>query len=318
MHSAADKGYIIDRISTIEASGGTAIYPGLVQAYDALSSATAKLKHVIVLTDGHSTPGDFEGIARDMVAARITLSSVAVGAESDTRLLEELAQIGGGRYYLCDDPSNVPQIFAKETVTASKSAINELPFVPQVIRPTQVLSGIDLETAPFLVGLCRNAAQANERIHFGSESGDPLLTWWRYGLGMTVAFTSDAKRQWAAEWLSWPQFGSFWAQVIRHAMRKNDTKGVFVEVARQGSQARIMVDAVDEAGQFINGAQTKLTVIGPDLQNVILAMQQTAPGRYEAEVTTARSGAYQIGDRPNATRRQHVSSKPRAGGGLSR
>ncbi len=28
----------------------------------------------------------------------------------------------------------------------------------------------------------------------------------------------------AAEWLSWPQFGSFWAQVIRHAMRKSDTK----------------------------------------------------------------------------------------------
>lgn len=294
LHSAGDKGYIIDRISTIEAAGGTAIYPGLVQAYDALSTATAKLKHVIVLTDGHSTPGDFEGIARDMVSARITLSSVAVGAESDTRLLEELAQIGGGRYYMCDDPANVPQIFAKETVTASKSAINELPFVPQVIRPTQVLSGIDLETAPFLLGYVVTRPKPTSELILASESGDPLLAWWRYGLGMTVAFTSDAKRQWAAEWLSWPQFGSFWAQVIRHAMRKNDTKGVFVEVSRQGSQARVMVDSVDDAGQFINAAQTKLTVIGPDLQNVSLPMRQTAPGRYEADLTTAKSGAYQL------------------------
>ena len=294
LHSAADKGYIIDRISTIEASGGTAIYPGLVQAYDALSSATAKLKHVILLTDGISSPGDFEGIARDMVAARITLSSVAVGAESDTRLLEELAQIGGGRYYFCDDPANVPQIFAKETVTASKSAINELPFVPQVVRPTQVLTGIDMETAPFLLGYVVTRPKPTSEFILASESGDPLLAWWRYGLGMTVAFTSDAKRQWAAEWLSWPQFGSFWAQVIRHAMRKSDSKGVFVEVSRQGSRARVMVDSVDEAGQFINAAQTKLTVIGPDLQNITLPMQQTAPGRYEAELTTDKSGAYQL------------------------
>ncbi len=294
LHSASDKAYIVDRISTIEASGGTAIHPGLVQAYDALSSATAKLKHVILLTDGISSPGDFEGITRDMVAARITLSSVAVGAESDTRLLEELAQIGGGRYYFVDDPANVPQIFAKETVTASKSAINELPFVPQVIRPTQVLSGIDLESAPFLLGYVVTRPKPTSEFILASESGDPLLAWWRYGLGVTVAFTSDAKRQWAAEWLSWPQFGSFWAQVIRHAMRKNDTKGVFVEVARQGARTRVVVDAVDEAGQFINAAQTKLTVIGPDLQNSDLPMHQMAPGRYEAEVTTDKSGAYQL------------------------
>jgi hypothetical protein len=77
-------------------------------------------------------------------------------------------------------------------------------------------------------------------------------------------------------------------------MRKSDTKGVFVEVARQGSQARVMVDAVDEAGQFINAAQTKLTVIGPDLQNTTLAMRQTAPGRYEADLSTTKSGAYQL------------------------
>ncbi len=294
LHSAADKNYIIDRISTIEASGGTAIYPGLVQAFDALSSATAKLKHVILLTDGISTPGDFEGITRDMVSARITLSSVAVGAESDTRLLEELAQIGGGRYYFCDDPSNVPQIFAKETVTASKSAINELPFIPQLIRPTQVLNGIDLEAAPFLLGYVVTRPKPTCEFILSSENGDPLLAWWRYGLGMSVAFTSDAKRQWAAEWLGWPQFGSFWAQVIRHAMRKSDTKGVFVEVQRSGNQARVMVDSVNDQGQFINNAETKLTVIGPSLDNRSLEMRQTAPGRYEAEFTTDKSGSYQM------------------------
>ncbi|MCC6510248.1 MAG: FixH family protein, partial [Pirellulaceae bacterium] len=153
---------------------------------------------------------------------------------------------------------------------------------------------VDLETAPFLLGYVVTRPKPTSEFILASESGDPLLAWWRYGLGMTVAFTSDAKRQWAAEWLTWPQFGTFWAQVIRHAMRKSDTKGVFVEVQRKGAQARVIVDSVDEKGQYINAAQTKLTVIGPTLDQQSIAMQQTAPGRYEADLTTGKSGAYQL------------------------
>ncbi len=294
IHSAADKGYVLDRISTLEASGGTNIYPGLSDAYAALAATSAKLKHVILMTDGHSNPGDYEGIIRDMVAARITLSSVACGAEADQQLLEELAQSGGGRYYLCEDPQSVPQIFAKETVTASKSAINELPFLPQLIRPTPVLNGLELDTAPFLLGYVVTRPKPTSEFILAGESGDPLLVWWRYGLGMTVAFTSDAKSQWATEWLAWPHFGPFWAQVTRHAMRKSDAKGVFVEIERHDDRARLIVDSVDESGQFINAANTKLTVIDPGLGNEQLVMQQTAPGRYEAEFEISKPGPYNL------------------------
>ncbi len=47
---------------------------------------------------------------------------MAVGDDADQNLLEEIARIGNGRFYFADDPGNVPQIFAKETVAASKSA----------------------------------------------------------------------------------------------------------------------------------------------------------------------------------------------------
>ncbi len=36
-----------------------------------------------------------------------------------------IAEIGRGRYYETTDPSTVPQIFTKETMQASKSAIKE-------------------------------------------------------------------------------------------------------------------------------------------------------------------------------------------------
>ena len=127
-----------------------------------------------------------------------------------------------------------------------------------------------------------------------TESGDPLLAWWRYGLGMTVAFTSDAKSQWAAEWLEWPQFGPFWAQVTRHAMRSNDAKNVFVEVQRQADRARVIIDAVDETGRFVNAAETKLTIVDPSLVPQSISMQQSAPGRYEAELDASKPGFYNL------------------------
>lgn len=294
IHSAADKGYIVDRISTIEPSGGTNIYPGLSDAHEALMSTNAKLKHVILLTDGHSQAGDFDGVVRDMVAAKITLSTVAVGSESDTQLLEDLAQDGGGRYYFCDDAQNVPQIFAKETVMASKSAINELPFLPQLLRPTQVLSGIDMESAPFLLGYVVTRPKPTSELILASEAGDPLLAWWRYGLGMTVAFTSDAKSRWSAEWLEWPQFGTFWAQVARHAMRKSDSRGVFVEIERSVDWAKVVIDAIDERGQFLDDADTRLTVLDPDLERQTIDLQQTAPGKYEAVFRTGKQGDYSL------------------------
>ncbi len=292
--SASNKGRIIEDISRIEAGGGTTMYPAMEEAYNILQGSTAKLKHVIVLTDGISSPGDFEGIATQMASSRITCSTVGVGEGCDDKLLEEIARVGQGRFFSATDPATLPQIFAKETMTASKSAINEQPFVPQVIRPTPALTGIDFETAPFLLGYVVTRPKATCEFILATEAGDPLLCWWRYGLGTTVAFTSDAKSRWGAEWLTWPGYSKFWAQVVRQSMRKNDVKGVIVEVKQERRRATVTLDAIDPTGKFLNQAETEVTVIDPQLGQRKLEMKQTAPGRYVAEFDTPASGAYHM------------------------
>jgi len=294
LQSAGNKGRIIDDISRIEAGGGTVMYPAMEEAYNALTGATAKLKHVIVLTDGISSPGDFEGIAQSMASSRITCSTVAVGEGCDGKLLEEIARIGQGRYFEAMEASSLPQIFAKETMTASKSAINEQPFVPQVVRPTPVLADIDFETAPFLLGYVVTRPKATCEFILATESGDPLLAWWRYGLGTTVAFTSDAKSRWGAEWLTWPGFSKFWAQVVRQSMRKNDVKGVIVDVKQERRRATVSLDAIDPSGKFLNRADTEVTIIDPQLGQQKLEMKQTSPGRYVVDFETPLSGAYHL------------------------
>ena len=155
-------------------------------------------------------------------------------------------------------------------------------------------------------------------VILATENGDPLLAWWRYGLGMSVAFTSDAKARWAAEWLSWPQFGQFWAQVVRHALRRAETKGSLVQVERKGSKAVVSIDAIEPSGKFLNRATTELTLVDPQLATRKIAMAQVAPGRYQAEIDTTRQGSYQL--MFSQTKDSQVARPPdaRAGRGLSR
>ena len=294
MQSARNKGKISDEIARIDAGGGTTMYPAMEMAYEILSTTTAKLKHVIILTDGVSSPGDFEGMAQQMVSSKMTVSTVGAGGGADQDLLETIARVGKGRYYFTEDAAQVPQIFAKETVTASKSAIDEQPFLPQVVRATHALSDLDMEAAPFLLGYVMTRPKPTCEVILATEKGDPLLAWWRYGLGMTAAFTSDAKSRWAAEWMTWDGFGKFWTQVIRQTMRKSDARGIIVDTVRNGNRASLTVDAVNELGQFLNSADVELTLIDPQLKRKTSALTQSAPGRYITDFNTPTAGAYHM------------------------
>lgn len=294
MQPASNGVKISDEIARIDASGGTSMYPAMEMSFEMLMTTSAKLKHVILLTDGVSSAGDFEGMAQQMVAAKMTVSTVAAGGGADTELLEQIARVGKGRYYFTNDPAQVPQIFAKETVTASKSAIDEQPFIPIVVRATHALADIDMESAPFLLGYVMTRPKPTSEVILSTEKGDPLLSWWRYGLGMTAAFTSDAKSRWAAEWMTWPGYGKFWTQVIRQIMRKSDAQGIQVQTARTGELAAVSVDAVDNIGRFLNDAQVELTVIDPRLQRHTSFMNQSAPGRYAGNIPLPQSGSYHL------------------------
>src|SRR5262249_34286905 len=144
------------------------------------------------------------------------------------------------------------------------------------------------------LGYVTTRPKPTSELILATEKGDPLLAWWRYGLGMSVAFTSDAKSRWAAEWLSWPGYSKFWAQVVRHAMRKSDAKGVFVEVVHKDDKARVTLDAIQTDGKYLNDAATELTIIEPHGGERKLPMTQTAPGRYTGEFSTSGSGAYHV------------------------
>ena len=292
MTTAADKDSVVQRIASIQAGGGTNIAAGLELGSPQIPSSPAKIKHVILLTDGVSTPGPFYELTTRLAEERITVSTVAVGADADRKLCEQIAQWGGGRSYFTDQPGNIPQIFARETMTASKAAIQEAPFLPVVARPADFLSGIDFANAPFLLGYVTTRPKPTSEQWLVTERGEPLLSTWRYGLGQTGAFTSDARNRWAVEWLQWEGYGKFWAQVVRKLSRAPALTKFPVELRRENGGFRAVVEAVDGRGDFLTEVGGEIALIDPRGQVSRLPLAATAPGRLEAWWPAPERGAY--------------------------
>ena len=294
LQSASNKSRIVYDLSRIQASGGTRIAPALEMAYRVLSTARAKVKHVILLSDGRdSRQGIFE-IVQGMHADRITVSTIALGRGSDRSLLQSIADSGGGRSYFTEDPYNIPKIFTKETSKVSRSSFVEEPFRPRVMRYNQAIKGVNFASAPFLLGYVSTKAKVRSQVILATELGEPLLVSWRYGLGKVLAYTSDVKNKWSVNWLSWSGFGKFWSQLIRTSMRQGPSQDFRVTATIEEGVGKIRVDAVGGQGQFLNRLDGKALILDPRLKRKTVKLRQTGPGYYQGTFKADRFGAYLI------------------------
>ena len=293
-----DKRSIIRQIESIQAVGGTSMYPGLQTAYQWLQASDAQIKHIIVLSDGRSENGDFSGIARSISDSGMTLTSVAVGEDADIAMMTMLADIGGGRFYAVDRPENLPRIFTREASLASRTTIIEEPFSPRLVRPAQATNGIDWASAPQLGGYVgtaeRDSLKSPAITSLISDKDDPVYAVWQYGLGRAAAFTSDAKPRWAAGWMSWPGFGQFWTQVFRDALRKASAGGLTPRIDIAAGRGHISVDATTPEGGSRNNLRLQTHIIGPDLSTTEITLDQTAAGQYEGSFSAEARGAYLV------------------------
>ena len=64
LHFCNDKAEILRRVDALAAGGETDMHPAIDKAYLALRDAYAQRKHILVLTDGVSAPGDFAGLVK--------------------------------------------------------------------------------------------------------------------------------------------------------------------------------------------------------------------------------------------------------------
>ena len=281
---AGNQGAIAAAIDSMQASGGTDLAPAMAQAKDILAGASAKIKHVIAMTDGQTSPSNLLALCQEMADSGMTVSTVAMGQGAARDLLAAMAEAGRGRYYETDSPENVPQIFTKETMQASKSAIKEDLYNVAPIAEHPMISGYETAEFPMILGYVMTRVKPTAQLLLAAESGDPLLATGQFGLGTGVAFTADLTDRWGSEWLTWDGFGPFWAQIIRGALKKDDSVGLSAQTRVEGGQWKIDLRRLNEAGAPVNGIDWKAEAFDADGNTTPVVIKETGLGRYQASV----------------------------------
>ncbi len=270
---------------------------GLVNVRDAMT------RHIVIISDGDPTPPTNQ-VINQLIANKVTVTAVLTAAHGNDpgafSVMRNLANKTKGRFYNVTNPRALPRIYQKEARTISRPLIFEqsTPWSPKVNYLSEPVIGLPANIPP-INGLVLTSVKENELVEVPLTSPlpagqvNPLLAHWTYGLGRSVAFTSDAGRRWAKTWPDWGSYAAFWSQVVRWAMRPVDRGNLTLSVRRDEGRIKVVVDALDKDNQFLNFLQIQGNVVSPDLKRASVELVQTAPGKYEGTIDEAEaSGNY--------------------------
>lgn len=289
---AGKREQIASRLAALTHGGGTDLYKGIEEGLRALREVKAVKKHLIALSDGLTPNMDFEALMGEAVADNITVTTVALGKDADRTLMDAIAHWGRGRSYYTDDPLFIPRIFTAETILVSRGLIEEQPFQPVLQTEHELLQGVEMAQTPSLYGYVVTYGKPAAEILLVTPKTDPLLAIQRYGLGRTAAFTSDFSTRWGKDWLRWPRFGQFVAQLVRWVERKSTVESFDVQVDMREGQGFVQADVYDSQEHFLNQLELQGKLLAPSQETLPVAFTQTAPGRYQGRFPVQGNGEY--------------------------
>lgn len=279
-------------VAALRAGGGTDIRAGLRLVERDIAAETSPLKHLILLTDGGADARDLVDTAQRLNQQYgVTISTIGIGPRPPL-FLERMAAVAQGRYYAITDASQIPNIFAQDTVLATRSYVVEGETEPVYSAISPIMSGIS--QPPILTGYIATTPRQTAQVilNAGEPYNDPLLAQWQAGLGRAAVFTSDGGSRWGANWLGWADFGRFWGQAISWVITDINSSGLEIAITEQGETARITLDARTEDGALINGAAFTGSLLSPDNTSEPLVFRQTNAGEYTAVFRPGDDGAY--------------------------
>ena len=288
---------IQEQISSIALGGGTDIYEALDTGLRELAAQPGQVRHAVLLTDGKSfstARRPYADLIEQMRAQNITLSGIAIGEDADTGLLRDLANWGAGRYYFASKPEDIPRLTLQESEIARSEPQVEGEFRADLQAPHPLLRGFQPNQIPRLEGYVATTMKPEAELVLQSPQKDPVLAVWQYGLGRAVAWTPSIEEPWANGWASWPEYGQFWAEIIRYTLPEPDSGPLQVRVTSNGDEATITADSLLPGGAALDLADTKATITLPDGGTTTLPLRQVAPGRYSEVVKLPQVGPYTV------------------------
>ena len=280
---------ILREVGKLRPGSGTKMYPALEKAYERLQTVDAKQKHILLLSDGKSE-GDFIPLAKRITADKMTLSTIAIG-DADRELMKSIAEAGGGGYRDVRNISELPKIMADEVRQTQKYTVQE-PFQPIINDGDYpMLAGID--RVPKLYGYIATSEKELAQTYIRSHEDHPILAGWNYGLGRSVAFTSDMKPGWGAAWIEWENFGKFWGQVVNWVLPSTDEAADFdLNATHQNGRGELLINTTSTIAT--HGITFDARIARPNAGGEVVELRRVTPTQYSGEFPVRERGSYLV------------------------
>jgi hypothetical protein len=281
--SAANAAAVGAQLDALDAGGGTNLLRGLQRGADQIAASRAPTRHIVLISDGVSEPGDPAALLRRLNDEHITLSTIALGPDADVDLLRRMARDGRGTFVAVPDARDLPKVLARETrrVAPAVAQRARLTVSPGAASPiTSPLSGQPLPplTGNVLTRL-RGGAIAPLTTQINSTTA-PVLAQWQVGLGRVAVWTPGAGA-FAGDWPT--QRPQLFTAAARWVERGVPTPAL-QPALDPADRSRVVVDPQSTADEPLPLADLSGTVRRPDATTDPLEFAALAPSRYAASL----------------------------------
>lgn len=282
-------------VGAIEPGGG-GIYIGaaLQAAVEQLWDAPQQHRHIVLFADASDAeePGDYEALLPELVRDGFTVSVIGLGSERDpdAPLLQRIARLGEGRCQFVADATELPRVFAQETIQVARSSIVEEPVRARVLPPLGLLGELPAEVPAlggYTVAWLRDRAEMD--LEAIGEQGGPLLAHWQVGLGRAAAFLGEADGVLSGEWAAWDGYGAFFATLVRWLCGA-PPHGLFVDAHRDGDVAVYRLEVAAEQAPMLADVRGRCRL--PNGDELALTVEHLAPGQVELRAPLRMAGVH--------------------------
>ena len=280
------------KINNIPANGGTNVYKGLAEGVEEIERSKAKERHIILLTDGISEPGTYTELLPGLKRNKISVATVALGAEADFKLLKQIAADTGGNYYRTENARELPKIFDKETRLNTRTVRLRGEIGVSAGDPSPITGSLVGERLPPLRGnVVTELKPGAEAALLGQDKDhppDPALAQWQYGAGRVAVWTPGLTPEWAGEWLAHERL----FQDAGRWVERGVAPPPLTPSLAPGDQRLLEVAPTTGRGRSIVLEVLEGTLTSPAGRSIPLHFEESAPGRWTAPLPALPAGEY--------------------------
>ena len=301
---------LIGRIRKIESmGGGIYVYNGLKAAWGVLKMSPLGQRHIILFTDAADSeqPDQYQALIKEMVANSCTVSVIGLGTrkDSDAVFIEDIAKRGNGRMFFTTKPSDLPNIFAQETVTVARSTFLEEPTPTQATGGWYEIASKEMEWLPQIDGynLSYTKPDDSSALISKDEYSAPLIATGRRGIGRTAAISFPMGGDFSEKIRAWPEMSDFVQTFSRWLMGDDVPPGIGIRQQLHGTELTLdLLYDDDEWSDRFAKVPPKIVLSRSSRGEIAesLTWDRLAPGHYSVKTDVAEGelirGAVQVND----------------------